>query len=105
MGGTDFEMCIAIKFEKFVSSFENGGGVLRLGPALFWFAGAARLAFRTNDKVDRAVVGLRLIGNNTTTAEFDVVWMGAKGEQRLETVRGFRYRLHRSDQWGRGLQK
>jgi hypothetical protein len=42
--------------------------------------------------------------DHSAAAKFNVVWMCAKGQKRHHVIRGFRYGLHRIDQWDRGMK-
>ncbi len=81
VGGAHFQMRVAIEFKKFKSGAEQRGGFFGLGDALFGRAVTAGFAARADDKMCRAA-GARFLRDDAATAEFDVVRMRAKSEQR-----------------------
>ena len=81
MSRANFQMCVAIKFEKFNRGPEQRGGFFCLGGPLFRCAVGAGFATRANDEM-RFAPGLGFARDNAAAAEFDVVGMRAKGQQR-----------------------
>ena len=100
VSGANFQMRVAIQFDKFNRCAEKRGGFFRLGRPLFRRAVRSGFAARADDKM-RLAPGACFAGDDAAAAEFDVVGMRAKGQQRRK-FRGVRCRLHRIGQWCHG---
>ena len=74
-------MSITVQFDEFNRRPEQSGGFLCLGDSLFGRAVSAGFAARANHQM-RLASGLRFAGDDAAAAKFDVVGMGAKGQQR-----------------------
>ena len=81
--GANFQMRVAVQFEKFDRGAEQRGGFFRFGSPLFWSSVRAGFAARTHDKMGLAA-GQGFPRDDPAAAEFDVVGMRAKRQQRLE---------------------
>ena len=102
VGGADLQVRVAVEFDEFDRRTQQRGGSFRASPnALRGRAVSAGFAARADDEVRRAA-GAGFARDHAAAAEFDVVGMRAKGQQRRGFRQGFRCRLHRNGQWHRG---
>jgi len=102
MCGPDFQMSIAVEFNKFDCRAQQGGGFFCFADALFWRAMSAGFAARANYKM-RLPSGAGFARDNSAAGEFNIVRMRTEGEERREFR--IRSRLHRSVRFHRALQK
>ena len=83
VSGADFQVRVAVEFEKFDRGAQQRGGFFGLGGALLRRAVAAGFAARADDKM-RLASGPGFLRDHAAAAEFDVVGMRAEGQQRRE---------------------
>jgi hypothetical protein len=81
VGGTDFEMGVAVELDELNGGTENFCGVLGFFSAFGRRSIGASFAARANDEMDWAS-GLRFAGDDAAAAELDVVGVGAEGKER-----------------------
>ena len=81
VGQSMLHMRIATELDKLKRSPEECGGFFRLNGALGRCTVRAGFTPRTDDKVS-CVTGLRLAGDHSAAAKFDVVGMRAKGKEK-----------------------
>ncbi len=97
----DFQLRVAVEFSPFQRCTQQRRGIFRFCRALLGGAPGAGFAARTYDQMG-ASAGLGFQRDHAAAAEFDVVRVRAKRQERRRFSGGFRCRLHRNGQWYHG---
>jgi hypothetical protein len=77
MGGANFQMRVAVKFDELNRGTKQSRRFHRFSGALFGCAFAGRVAQRTDNTVSRAS-GANFLGNHSAAAKLDVIGMRAE---------------------------
>ena len=97
VGSADFQMRVAIKFEKFNRDTKDFCRTFGFGDSLRRCAIRAGFPLGTKDEMHCSPC-LRFTRDDAAATEFNVVGMRAEGQQRREFSLGFQGRLHRIGQ-------
>ncbi len=81
MSGANFQACVAIQLDKFDGRAQQRRGFFGFGGALFGRAVGSGFAARGDDQM-RFASGASLARDNAAAAEFDVVRVRPKSQQR-----------------------